>query len=169
MKRLFLILTIVLVSFLASAVTVKDLQKQKKQNLEKLAVTNRMLNETQKGEANSISRLAILNEQIKMRQALVSNLNGEIKAIEEAAEEEAANAELEGNTEGGDTTEPTETATEEPAGDDIDLGSLDALESFSSHDGDLLLEDQTGLEILTEDDLPSPADLDSEKDFSENN
>lgn len=82
MKRLFLILTIVLVSFLASAVTVKDLQKQKKQNLEKLAVTNRMLNETQKGEANSISRLAILNEQIKMRQALVSNLNGEIKAID---------------------------------------------------------------------------------------
>lgn len=101
--------------------------------------------------------------------AIFAEIDGEIKAIEEAAEEEAANAELEGNAEGGDTAESAEPTTEEPAGDDMDLGSLDALESFSSHDGDLLLEDQTGLDILTEDDLPSPADLDAEKDFSENN
>ena len=101
--------------------------------------------------------------------AIFAEIDGEIKAIEEAAEEEAANAELEGNAEGVDATESAEPTTEEPAGDDMDLGSLDALESFSSHDGDLLLEDQTGLEILTEDDLPSPADLDAEKDFSENN
>jgi hypothetical protein len=101
--------------------------------------------------------------------AIFAEIDGEIKAIEEAAAEEAANAELEGNAEGDSTTAPAETAAEESAGDDMDLGSLDALESFSSHDGDLLLEDQTGLDILTEDDLPSPADLDSEKDFSENN
>ena len=102
--------------------------------------------------------------------AIFAEIDGEIKAIEEAAEEEAANAELEGNTEGGDAAESAETTTDEPpADDDIDLGSLDTLESFSSHDGDLLLEDQTGLDILTEDDLPSPADLDADKDFSENN
>ena len=67
-------------------------------------------------------------------------------------------------------TAATETASEDSSSEeDIDLGSLDALESFSSHEGDILLEDQTGLDILTEDDLPSPAELDSAKDFSENN
>jgi hypothetical protein len=100
--------------------------------------------------------------------AIFAEIDGEIKALEEAAEEEAANAELEGD--GTETAETAETATEEPAGDDMDLGSLDTLESFSNHEGDLLLEDQTGLDILTEDDdLPSPADLDADKDFSENN
>jgi hypothetical protein len=50
----------------------------------------------------------------------------------------------------------------------MDLGSLEALESFTTTTGDILLEDQD-LSILTEDDLPSPSDLDAEKDFSENN
>lgn len=99
--------------------------------------------------------------------AIFAEIDGEIKAIEEAAEEEAANAELEGD--GTETTEPVDATTEDAGSEDTDLGSLDALESFSSHDGDLLLEDQTGLDILTEDDLPSPADLDADKDFSENN
>jgi hypothetical protein len=101
--------------------------------------------------------------------AIFTEIDGEIKAIEEAAKEAAENAELEGNAEGSDAAASTETATEEPADEDMDLGSLDALESFSSHEGDLLLEDQTGLDILIEDDLPSPADLDADKDFSENN
>jgi hypothetical protein len=102
--------------------------------------------------------------------AIFAEIDGEIKAIEEAAEEEAiAEAELENG--GGETAEAAQTQKEEDAGseDDIDLGSLDALESFSSHEGDILLEDQTGLDILTEDELPSPAELDSDKDFSENN
>ena len=101
--------------------------------------------------------------------AIFAEIDGEIKAIEEAAAEEAANAELEGGTE-GETAETASTqADATDNGDDIDLGSLDTLESFNNHEGDLLLEGQTGLDILTEDELPSPADLDSEKDFSENN
>ncbi len=103
--------------------------------------------------------------------AINVEIDAEIKALEEAAAQEAENAENEA-TEGGEDLEATDT-TEEPAADeDIDLGSLDALESFTNHDGELLLEDQeleldTSM-ILTEDDLPSPADLDDEKDFSEN-
>jgi hypothetical protein len=45
---------------------------------------------------------------------------------------------------------------------------LDALEDFKPTTGDILLEEQD-LMLLTEDDLPSPADLDADKDFSENN
>ena len=105
--------------------------------------------------------------------ALNAEIDAEIEAIEKAAEEEASNAELEGegleDVDAGSDSATTTQDTEQDSGEDIDLGSLDKLESFELHDGDLLLEDQTGLELLTEDDLPSPADLDAEKDFSENN
>lgn len=100
---------------------------------------------------------------------LNAEIDAEIKAVEEAAaaaEEEAALEGAEGTEDAA--VEPTDTAQEDAGEEDIDLGSLEALESFNTGDGDILLEDQTGL-LLTEDDLPSPADLDSEKDFSENN
>jgi hypothetical protein len=98
-----------------------------------------------------------------------AEIDAEIKALEEAATKAEEEAALE-DTEGAEET-PTEAPAAEEGTDsaeDIDLGSLEALESFNSGDGDILLEDQTGV-LLTEDDLPSPADLDSEKDFSENN
>jgi hypothetical protein len=95
-----------------------------------------------------------------------AEIDAEIKAIEEAAKKAEEEALAEG--EEADTTETAEAPAEE-ATEDTDLGSLDTLESFSSHEGDILLEDQTGLDTLTEDDLPSPVDPDSEKDFSENN
>ena len=99
--------------------------------------------------------------------ALNTEIDAEIAAIEEAA----ANAELEEeNAEDIETTE--ETSTEAPE-EDIDLGSLDTLESFAQKTGTLLLEDQDTLDdtsiFLTEDDLPAPEELDDTKDFSENN
>jgi hypothetical protein len=103
--------------------------------------------------------------------AINTEIDAEIKAIEEAAANEEELAEDE-NGDGAEFDTSTEvnddTTSEDTSGEDIDLGTLDALESFNMGDGDILLEDQTGL-LLTEDDLPSPSDLDSEKDFSENN
>ena len=84
----------------------------------------------------------------------------EIKTIEEAAKTE-------------DNEIDNESADSEELGND-DLGSLDALESINSNGGELtLLEEQEFSDldanmILTEDELPIPADLDAEKDFSEN-
>lgn len=105
-----------------------------------------------------------------------AEIDAEIMAAEEAAakaEEEAALADAEAESAQAEQTEQAGTTTsEETDVDDIDLGSLDALESFNNHDGDILLEDQElNLDttvLLTEDDLPSPVDLDAEKDFSEN-
>lgn len=109
--------------------------------------------------------------------ALNAEIDAEIAALEEAAaeaEEETADGEDSGgeidtaaDTGGGDAGETKDTG-------DIDLGSLASLESFNTGTGDLLLEDQelekpAELDILTEDDLPNPTELDSEKDFSENN
>ena len=96
-----------------------------------------------------------------------AEIDAEIKAIEEAAAEAEEEAATEG--EGTDTDIPAEdTTNDDSSAEDMDLGSLDALESFTTTAGDILLEDQD-LSILTEDDLPSPSDLDAEKDFSENN
>jgi hypothetical protein len=108
--------------------------------------------------------------------ALNAEIDAEIAALEEAAAE-AANAEAEGAEGGEDTGMAAEDSGDtgsEDTGGDIDLGSLGALESFNSGTGDLLLEEQdlekpADLEILTEDDLPNPTELDADKDFSENN
>lgn len=96
-------------------------------------------------------------------------IDAEIKAIEDAAVE----AENEATAE-TESSEPVETEPAEESSD-MDLGSLDALENFNIGEGNLLLEEQevsnildTSM-ILTEDELPAPADLDTEKDFSENN
>ena len=96
-----------------------------------------------------------------------TEIDAEIKALEEAAAEEAANADIEETELDGESAEQ-DLATSEESSDD--LGSLEAIESFRPTSGDILLEDQDVLTnmFLTEDDLPSPAELDSDKDFSEN-
>lgn len=100
--------------------------------------------------------------------AINTEIEAEIKALEEAALTEAEEtSEVDADAETPETEEPAEDT-------DMDLGSLDALESFTSGNGELLLEEQElnildDNIILTEDDLPTPADLNSEKDFSENN
>ena len=125
---------------------------------------------------------------LRILKALIASLNygdeinaeidAEIVAAEEVAKkaEEEAALEVTESEEANDISE-NETPAEETPNDtdveDVDLGSLASLESFDTHSGDLLLEEQelnldTAM-ILTEDDLPSPEDLDAEKDFSENN
>jgi hypothetical protein len=102
---------------------------------------------------------------------IYTEIDAEIKAIEEAAAAQAEEAAQEGNT-----TEPTESSGENiSTAEEEDLGSLADLESFNiGKSGELLIEEQEGLKadntiFLTEDDLPTPAELDAEKDFSENN
>lgn len=100
-----------------------------------------------------------------------AEIDAEIKAAEEAAAQEAEEAALEDTSDGAE--EVAEDTAEEPVEEaDTDLGTLADLESFGQSGNELLLEEQdlnldTAM-LLTEDDLPSPADLDSEKDFSEN-
>lgn len=128
-------------------------------------------------KARRLRILKTIIEPLNYGDKIIAEIDAEIAAVEEAAkkaEEEAAlentdNTETETNT----TSAASETPSEESDNtEDINLGSLDALESFTSHEGDLLMEDQDlnldNSMILTEDDLPSPEDLDADKDFSEN-
>jgi hypothetical protein len=104
-----------------------------------------------------------------------TEIDAEIAAVEEAAKKAEEEAALEG-TEGEDVEavpeDTTEAEPEDTSAEDIDLGSLDTLEGFNNHEGEVLMEEQdinidTAM-ILTEDDLPSPEDLAADKDFSEN-
>jgi hypothetical protein len=103
---------------------------------------------------------------------MFTEIDAEIVAVEEAAAQAAEEAEMEA-AEGGDIEASAEPTEDTAAAEEADLGTLADLESFNVGGGDLLLEDQElnidAATILTEDDLPSPAELDSEKDFSENN
>ena len=106
--------------------------------------------------------------------ALNVEIDAEIEALEAAAAEEA-NAEDESedtdmNLDAGADTS-ADAAEDTGSGDDIDLGSMASLEGFTNNGGTILLEDDQLFEndILTEDDLPSPNELDAEKDFSNNN
>ena len=119
---------------------------------------------------------------LRILKALIASLNygdeinaeidAEIQAIEEAAAAEAAEAEAAGD---GESTEevPEESSETEDSTEDTDLGSLADLESFGQSGNELLLEEQEldkdATLLLLEDDLPSPIELDAEKDFSENN
>ena len=124
---------------------------------------------------------------LRILKALIASLNygdeinaeidAEIAAAEEAAKKAEEEAELDGtetDADDADAEKPEAPAAEDTSTEDIDLGTLDALEleSFGTHEGELLMEDQDinldAAMILTEDDLPSPEELDDKKDFSEN-
>jgi hypothetical protein len=112
---------------------------------------------------------------------IYAEIDAEISAIEEAikkTEEEEAAAGVEGaeNGEIGDVPDDAvEDIPEDTSAEDIDLGTLADLESWKPTEGtSRLLEDSDNIleapvEILQEGDLPSPTELDSEKDFTENN
>lgn len=103
---------------------------------------------------------------------MIAEIDAEIEETEEAAKAEADAAE------GSEGSAPVETETapaEAGAGneEDTDLGNLAALEDWERpEEGQALLEDDefSGANVLIEEDeLPSPAELDSDKDFTENN
>lgn len=100
--------------------------------------------------------------------AINTEIDAEIKAIEEAAAEEAANAEE--GAEGVEDAGTEDTSVEEESSGDEDLGSLETLEAFNTGSGDPLLEDQQnfGNTLVEGEDLPSPSELDTDTDFSEN-
>lgn len=116
--------------------------------------------------------LKVLIASLNYGDEMNAEIDAEIAAAEEAAAAEAEEAELDGiEDEMAEEPVEAEAPTEEPA--DEDLGTLADLESFVGQSGnEILLEDQElnidAATLLTEDDLPSPVDLDAEKDFSEN-
>ncbi len=64
------------------AQSVKELEIQRKQTLQKLETTNKMLNETKKSQRSSLTKLNIINKNIKVRKTLITNINTEIGQLD---------------------------------------------------------------------------------------
>lgn len=81
--RIVIILTFTLfLSPIARSQNVKDLEKQRKQTLERLETTKKMLNETKKSQRSSITKLNIIGKNIKDRKTLITNISNEIGQLD---------------------------------------------------------------------------------------
>lgn len=83
MKRItYYILLLVLTANTAAAQSVKELERQRKQTLQQLENTGKMLNETKRNETATLNKLNLLNRDIQTRKQLIANLGNEITALD---------------------------------------------------------------------------------------
>lgn len=81
--RKFTIIAILLMAVLSvQAQTVKELEKQRKQTLQQLESTNKMLNETKKSQKSTLTKLNILSKNINERKTLIKNISVEIGELD---------------------------------------------------------------------------------------
>jgi len=62
--------------------SIAELEKKKKQALENLAQTNKLLNETQKSKQGSVNKINLIKRNIKERKTVIQSLNGQIDVLE---------------------------------------------------------------------------------------
>ena len=62
--------------------SIAELEEKKKQALENLAQTNKLLNETQKSKQGSVNKINLIKRNIKERKTVIQSLNGQIDVLE---------------------------------------------------------------------------------------
>ncbi|MCD8262733.1 MAG: peptidoglycan DD-metalloendopeptidase family protein [Tannerellaceae bacterium] len=72
-----------LLAYGQNSAKVKQLEKQRKQALEEIEMTNKLLQETEKSSRSSLNRLNLLSQQILSRKKVISLLNQEITALDQ--------------------------------------------------------------------------------------
>ncbi|MBQ7210001.1 MAG: peptidoglycan DD-metalloendopeptidase family protein [Paludibacteraceae bacterium] len=77
-----ILLILVLLPFVIYAQSVKELQQQRKQALQQLENTGKMLKETKRNESATVNKLNILNKDISQRKKLISTINAEIRGLD---------------------------------------------------------------------------------------
>ncbi len=82
-NRLFVIILFLMTAcFTLPAQTVKDLERQRKQTLQNLENTSKMLNETNKSKKSSLNKLTIISKNINERKTLIKNISSEISLMD---------------------------------------------------------------------------------------
>lgn len=82
MKRTIILIWLSCWILCVAAQSVSSLQKQQKDLEQQIANTNKMLEQTQSNKKATITKLELLNQNIKNQKALISNLNKEISALD---------------------------------------------------------------------------------------
>lgn len=77
-RLLVIVLFLMTVVFTLPAQTVKELERQRKQTLQTLETTSKMLNETNKSKKSSLNKLSIISKNINERKTLIKNISTEI-------------------------------------------------------------------------------------------
>jgi len=77
-RVLVTVLSLMTVVFSLSAQSVKELENQRKQTLQKLETTSKMLNETNRSKKSSLNKLNIISKNINERKTLIKNISTEI-------------------------------------------------------------------------------------------
>jgi septal ring factor EnvC (AmiA/AmiB activator) len=80
-----LALAVILLIFQVSALaqSLSDLQQEKENAAKEIEMTTRLLNQVQQKEKASLNSLQLINNNIKQRNTIISNLNAEIKLYQE--------------------------------------------------------------------------------------
>ena len=83
MKRyLLILLSVVMITFSLSSQTIKELEARKKKALDELAMTNKLLQETQKSRQGTVNQINLLKRSIKQSQEMINALNSEISLLD---------------------------------------------------------------------------------------
>ena len=82
-RLLILIISLVLTVGSLQAQSVKELEQQRKQALQKLEMTSKMLNETKKSQKSSLNKLSIISKNINERKTLIKNIGTEINKLDQ--------------------------------------------------------------------------------------
>jgi septal ring factor EnvC (AmiA/AmiB activator) len=87
MFRTYLIQFLLLIVFACSGIqlsaqNVKQLEEERKQTLQKLETTSKMLNETKKSQKSSLNKLSLINKNINERTHLIKTMTTEISQLD---------------------------------------------------------------------------------------
>ena len=82
MRIFVMVITLMTVVFSVHSQNVKDLEAQRKQTLQKLETTNKMLNETKNSKRSSLTKLTIIKKNITVRKVLIQNISIEIGQLD---------------------------------------------------------------------------------------
>jgi septal ring factor EnvC (AmiA/AmiB activator) len=81
-RLLVIVLFLLTTAFTLSAQSVKELERQRKQTLQKLETTSKMLNETNQSKKTSLNKLNIISKNINERKTLIKNISSEISLMD---------------------------------------------------------------------------------------
>jgi len=68
--------------FTMQSQSVKELENQRKQTLQRLESTSKMLNDTKKSQRSSLTKLTLINKNIKERKVLIRSISTEISQLD---------------------------------------------------------------------------------------
>lgn len=81
-RLLVIVLFLLTTAFTLSAQSVKELERLRKQTLQKLETTSKMLNETNQSKKTSLNKLNIISKNINERKTLIKNISSEISLMD---------------------------------------------------------------------------------------